>query len=321
MEGTVLGQGGATFWSDIKVIGDDLPGPYEVFTKFHSIDVYRWGHVLMRYLFEKQPQVVNAMTEKSKVSSRNYLDYIAKTLPSLTDDFRRYLRELAAITIERIEPITLFLDEEWHLINIDEYFRTSRIMDVTGHDTSSETVTLAVGSYATSLGWMREREIGTVRSYFLITPSAPGTAQVTVTATTRDGESAKQTFTVNVVGDLQTRAITLRDAVSTEEGATAINLASYFSGPALSDIEFTVASSDTDVVRVAVRDGRLVITAVAVGEADIALRSIYHGRETTQTFTVTITDDCPSYLCGPGFFNGWRWLLLEDGQAVATETD
>ena len=126
---------------------------------------------------------------------------------------------------------------------------------------------------------------------------------------------------MNVVEALQTREITVRDAVSTEEGGTAINLASYFSGPALSEIEFTAVSNNPDVARAAVRDGRLIITAVAIGDAEITLRSEYYGRVAEQTFTITVTGNCPPYLCR-GFFNGWRWLLLEHSQATpVTATD
>ena len=154
-----------------------------------------------------------------------------------------------------------------------------------------------------------------------LAPVALGTVAVTVTGTAPNGESAEQTFTVNVVQGLGTRDIVVRDAVSTEEGETAISLAGYFIGPALTEVEFTAASNDTKVARVAVRDGRLVITAVAVGEAEITLRSVYYGRQTTQTFTVTITDECPAWLC-KGFFGGWRKVLLGDGQALpATEAE
>ena len=115
---------------------------------------------------------------------------------------------------------------------------------------------------------------------------------------------------------METMAITLRDALSTEEGETAIDLENYYTGPALSEVEFTVASNKPDVALVAVGDGRLIITAVSAGQAEVTVRSVYRGRETTQTFTITVTDDCPS--CR-GFFHGWRKMLLEDEQAAATE--
>ena len=116
---------------------------------------------------------------------------------------------------------------------------------------------------------------------------------------------------VNVVQVLETTAITLRDAVYTEEGETAIDLASYYAGPALSEVEFTATSNDSDVALAAVRGSQLIITPVARGEAEVTLRSVYRGRVTTQTFTVTVTDACPSWLCR-GSFSGWRNVLLED---------
>ena len=117
---------------------------------------------------------------------------------------------------------------------------------------------------------------------------------------------------VNVVQVLETTAITLRDAIYTEEGETAIDLASYYAGPALSEVEFNATSNDSDVALAAVRGSQLIITPVAGGDAEVTLRSVYRGRVTTQTFTVTVTDACPSWLCR-GFFSGWRKMLLEDG--------
>lgn len=288
----------------------------------YASNIYSWGDTMMHYLFDEQPQAVFAMNGVGRTTTPQ--QYINEVLTPLTGDFHRWLRAFIPLTLEPIGPVTIFDDGrhggDWPaIIDLANYFRTVQELTYTVSlsipyevDDSnvwdwlySEIVVVAVDSDHGKL--------------YLQHGSALGTVEVTVTATTRDGERAGQTFTVTVVEALQSKAITSRDAVSTEEGETAINLADYYTGPALSDVEFTVASNKPDVARVAVRDGRLVITAVAVGEADITLRSIYHGRETTQTFTVTITDDCPSYLC-LGFFNGWRWLLLEDGQAVATET-
>ena len=332
------------FTRSTKVIGDGsrLPLLTDAWAyKVQRRERYAWAYLAFRFLFEEYPRVILTIYEliRSGNSCNSPQDgYVNDVFPTLDDDFHSWLREFASITLEQIEPITLLVGEG-NQTHIDSYFLTSRVMDITDISLSVPytiehrerdygpphgiNVRLVVESeivnvYTSSTG---RPETGWVRNSFSILANAPGTVEVTVTATTRNGESATQTFTVTVVEALQTRDIAVRDAVSTVEGETAINLENYYTGPALSEVEFTVASNKPDVARVAVRDGRLIITAVAVGEADITLRSVYHGRITTQTFTVTITDDCPSYLCR-GFFNGWRWLLLEDGQALpATETD
>ena len=287
--------------------------------------VYGWGSLLIRFLVEEHPQVLSnikgIVRRPRSVERRSaYNDYVEEVFPTLEGDFHRWLREFVPLTAREIGPIVIPHDGPRIKINLVYHFY------------SSQDVTIDVSLPGSDVSYVHFDATTQLRTDVLIveyyryrmwlTPNrygAPGTVEVTVTATTRDGESAEQTFTVTVVEALQSKAITLRDAVSTEEGETAINLASYFSGPALSDVEFTVASNKPDVARVAVRDGRLIITAVAAGEAEVTVRTDYYGRQTTQTFTVTITDDCPAYLCR-GFFNGWRWLLLEDGQAAATET-
>ena len=316
-------------WHFIKVIGDgsDLPSALNVWNYTGPGYRYDWRHLIVRFLFEEYPQVILTLYDYFRTVSDlirdfdhdYYWSYVNGTFPPLDDDFHRWLREFVPITTRQIEPVTIFQDEV-----------TGAFIDFLDHFLTSQELIFGVAIFLDGM------ELQFVDRYYLrseilnaslvntetglfIWPNATGTVEVTVIATTRDGESAEQTFTVTVVEALQTKDITVGDPVSTEEGETAINLASYFTGPALSDVELTVASNKPDVARVAVRGGRLIITAVAAGEADITLRSIYHGRQATQTFTVTITDDCPSYLCR-GFFNGWRWLLLEDGQGAATET-
>ncbi len=306
--------------------GSSLPRLPELITSGdyeHGILPYAWGYTFMYYLFNEHPQVVKGMTDSGRVSELAYRDYLDETLPLLTDDFHRWLRRgLESITLEQIEPVIMFNDgrygRNWPaIIHLADYFRSFQELKYS--------VSLSV-PYERNEDWFYSEILTGAQSrpdgrvlYLRPGTGALGTVEITVTATAPDGQSAEQTFTVNVVQGLETTAITLRDAVSTEEGETTINLASYYTGPALSEVEFTVASNKPDVARVAVRDGRLIITAVAAGEAEVTVRTDYYGGITTQTFTVTIIDDCPAYLCR-GFFNGWRRLLLEDGQAAATET-
>ena len=318
----------------IRLIGDGstLPSLLDIWRQRNTYDFdvrYRWGYLVTRFLFEEYPKVYLDTVKITRASYRNwrashdaYYRYVNQAFPPLTSDFHRWLRKFTRVTAVPIEAVTVFVGVayyRWAGLRLADYFVTSQ-QDLTFD------VSLSV-PYEQQGDWLVSDIVHVTLfrdgQWLRIDPRPRqlGTAEVTVIATAPDGQSAQLTFTVNVVQDLETTAITLRDAVSTVESETAINLDNYYTGPALSDVEFTVASNKPDVARVAVRDGRLVITAVAAGEAEVTVRTDYYGRQTTQIFTVTITDDCPSYLCR-GFFNGWRWLLLEGGEATpATPTE
>ena len=277
---------------------------------------YSYCALTFRFLFQRHPEIVTeALDFFYRGDFDGWYDYATFVLPAYESEFRSWLgepisggpvptitRKLVAYVVAagRIQTTTAFLGEGIVDIDLSGAFSTNQTLTYTVSFDNADTVAGEVAG-------------GRLR----LEPLALGTAQVTVAATAPGGESAEQTFTVNVVQGLETRDVAVRDAVSTEEGETAINLASYFTGPALSDVEFTVASNKPDVARVAVRGGRLIITAVAVGQADITLRSVYHGRETTQTFTIAVTGACPSWLCR----SGWRWLLLEGSMATVTRDD
>ena len=99
------------------------------------------------------------------------------------------------------------------------------------------------------------------------------------------------------------------DPLSTEEGQTVMNLTRYLGGQR--GMAFTVESADRDVATAAVTaDGRLVVTAVAPGKAEITLGMASGRYYTEQTFTIVVNDECPPSLCR-GFFSGWRKLLLQ----------
>ena len=154
---------------------------------------------------------------------------------------------------------------------------------------------------------------------WVVVPIDIGSVDVTVTLTAPDGESAQQTFTVNVARNAhwQLKPIVLRDPVSTEEGYQAVNLATYFTGPAVEESEFVVESHNPDVALAEVRDGYLVITAVSVGETEVTVRGDYHGRVGEQTFTIVVTNTCPSWLCERSFLTGWRSALLQQAADAA----
>ena len=143
-------------------------------------------------------------------------------------------------------------------------------------------------------------------------PVDVGTVDATVTLTAPDGESAQQTFTVNVARDLhwQLNPIVVRDSVSTEEGYAVVDLSPYFTGPALEESEFSAVSHNPNIALAEVRGGRLFITGVSTGEVAITVRGNYYGRVGEQTFTVAVTEDCPTWLCERGAFTGWRSILL-----------
>ncbi len=307
----------------IRLIGDgsELPDLNSVSKTSYGADrgerIYGWPYLAVRFLFEKHFDVVLGTKEFLRsgdyLYGENYFAYIDAHIQPLTGDFQKWLREFTRVSVREIENIDYFVEDansitseerNNNFVYFGNYFVSSRDLEFRVVDVSDPNVVQIL-------------QVPDLGPGFFFVLLSTGRTEVTVTATAPDGQSAEQTFTVNVVQGLATRAITLRDAVSTEEGETAINLASYYIGPALSAVSFTVASNKPDVARVAVRDGRLVITAVAAGEAEVTVRTDYHGRQTTQTFTVTITDDCPAYLCR-GFFHGWRKMLLEGGEATDT---
>ena len=146
-----------------------------------------------------------------------------------------------------------------------------------------------------------------------------GTVEATLTVTALDGKSAQQTFTVTVLNDLQSKEIVVRDPLSTEDGYLAVDLSTYFTGPALEDVEFIAASSNPDVAPVSLEGGRLVITAVSAGEAEITVRGDYRGRVQERTFTIVVTDECPLWLCR-STFTGWRSALLRTAETGDTPT-
>ena len=147
-----------------------------------------------------------------------------------------------------------------------------------------------------------------------------GTVDVTLTATAPNGKSEQQTFTVTVVNDLQSSEIVFRDALAIEEGYSVIDLSAYFTGPPVGEIEFTAASSNPNVASVSLDGGRLLIAAGSTGEAQITVRADYLGRVKEQTFTIVVTDECPTWLCR-GTFSGWRSTLLGTTEADDTQAD
>ncbi len=259
---------------------------------------YAGGALLIQFLIEEHPQVlsdIKGIVRRRPTSEQHsaYRDYVEEVFPTLESDFHRWQREFVPLTVREIEPITASSDDQPPLVNLVYYFYTSREVTINVSLSGSDVSYTHSGESSRVRSEALEIDYNRYRMRLWPGYGVSETVEVTVTATTRDGESAEQTFTVTVVPDLKTKAI-LPDTVDIEEGETAINLESYYTGPALSEVEFTVTSNNTGVARVAVRGGQLIITPVAVGEADITVRSVYRGQDTKQTFTITVTDVCPS---------------------------
>ena len=139
--------------------------------------------------------------------------------------------------------------------------------------------------------------------------AVPGTWEFTVRATNVDGESAELPFTVTVVERLEANEIVIRDPLSTEEGRTVVDLNQYFDGP--EDIAFLAESANAEVATAAVTaEGRLVVTAISPGEAEITVRATSGPQSAERTFVIAVTDECPPWLC-KGSFSGWRKVLLQ----------
>ena len=197
-------------------------------------------------------------------------------------------------------------------MRLDPYIQTSRRSDLS--------VTYSLSSDAVGAS---PAEILSVRAnpyWISLFALDTGTVDVTLTVTAPDGKSEQQTFTVTVVNDLQSNEIVFRDPLAIEEGYSVVDLSAYFTGPPVGEIEFTAASSNPNVAPVSLDGGRLLIAAGSTGEAQITVRADYLGRVKEQTFTIVVTDECPTWLCR-GTFSGWRSTLLGTTEADDTQTD
>lgn len=305
---------------------------------------YHWGYLAVRFLFEEHPQIMSDLYDfaNSDLVDRNCWlveidmanDYANEALPPLDDEFERWLREFTSFkTVRQIEPVTLFLalDENGNPLRPEP--RTADESRNELYDNAGVANVLLPRYIQSSRPWNLDfsvsfaddgvvrlsRSYGNFREGVHLSAVSTGTTEATLTVTAPDGKSAQQTFTVTVLNDLQSKEIVVRDPVSTEDGYLAVDLSTYFTGPALEDVEFIAASSDPDVAPVSLEGGRLVITAVSAGEAEVTVRGDYRGRVQEQTFTIVVTDECPLWLCR-GTFTGWRSALLRTTETGDTPT-
>ena len=305
---------------------------------------YSWGYLAVRFLFEEHPQV---MLDLYDFANRDLVDrncwwverdmandHANDALPPLDDEFERWLKEFVTFkTVRQIEPVTLFLalDENGNPLRPEP--RTADESRNELYDNAGVANVLLPRYIQSSRPWNLDfsvsfaddgvarlsRSYGNFREGMHLTAVSTGTTEATLTVAAPDGKSAQQTFTVTVLNDLQSKGIVLRDPLSTEDGYLAVDLSTYFTGPALEDVEFIAASSDPDVAPVSLEGGRLVVTAVSAGEAEITVRGDYRGRVQERTFTIVVTDECPLWLCR-GTFTGWRSALLRTTETGNTPT-
>ena len=311
-------------------------------------DQYTLGYVIFAFLIQEHPDVILAIYGMYRgffaFVQRRHLDEwigdIEDAILPLEGDFHRWLLELVPIAVLPIEPVTVFASEEERIDGYEVRKTTWGALFLPRFFLSTQDLTYGVSlsipyettdpyhfsAYGSSVGISSEivdfqltnedystyagTDVGYDRGTLLIRNTQTlGSLEVTVTATAPDGDTAQQTFAVNVVRDLRSREIAVGDPLSLEEGRSVVYLSGYFSGPDLKEVAFSVESSDPGVALAEVEGGRLILTAVALGEAEITVRGDYLGRVREQTFTIAVTDDCPSWLCR-GAFAGWRSALL-----------
>ena len=312
-------------------------------------DHYPLGYMVFAFLIQEHLDVILAIYGMYRdyldlVDQRRDFDEwvsdIENAIRPLEGDFHRWLLELGPIAVVPIEPVTVFASEEeridgyevrkttWGSLHLPRFFLSTQ--DLTYGVSLSipyeTTDPYHFSTYGSSVGISSEivdfqltnedystyagTDVGYDRGSLLIRNTQTlGSLDVTVTATAPDGDTAQQTFAINVVRDLRSREIAVGDPLSLEEGRSVVYLSGYFSGPDLKEVAFSVESSDPGVALAEVEGGRLILTAVALGEAEITVRGDYLGRVREQTFTIAVTDDCPSWLCR-GAFAGWRSALL-----------
>ena len=322
---------GRDFGNEVYLIGDgsNLPDLIDAWRYWEHDDwsdfQYGWGYLIVRFLFEEYPQVILKLYDMIRMIgcsldydvSLSLESYVDEALPPLNDDFHRWARSFTNLTrVRQIEPITLFLDDDGIYVRGDVLDNFDRLVWRRYFHTSRQDLTMSV-SYSTP--GVADLPPSTRWQAWNVRPIAIGSVDITVTLTAPDGDSASQTFTVHVARDAhwQLKPIVLRDPVSTEEGYQAVNLATYFTGPAVEESEFVAESHNPHVALAEVRDGHLVIAAVSVGEAEVTVRGDYHGRVGEQTFTIVVTNTCPSWLCERSFFTGWRSALLQQAADAA----
>ena len=272
--------------------------------------VYNWGAWLFRFLVERHHAVLielKEVFEDERLKGRNvalsneendeFKARVRGLVTPLNEDWLNWHRELTTFSFAgALEPMILIKGQRGVVVNLRKFFRT--INELAFDVSPIERVETDIYS-----SYYNPPNVHVVRRAATILPNSTGRWEFTITGTNFDGQSAELPFTVIVVEPL-----VFADPLSTEEGQTVVNLTGYLGDQR--GIAFTAESANREVAAVAVTaDGRLVITAVAPGRAEITLGTASGRHYAEQTFTIVVNDECPPSLCR-GFFSGWRKLLL-----------
>ena len=270
---------------------------------------YYWGAWVFRFFVERHYSELSNLKEmfEGELTHDLWLDtgtQIHDLMVRLNDDWHAWHEDLATFSVaDAPEPIVLVRGERGVVISLRHLFRTINKLTF---DVSS-----VVGWPTNNNPWWDDTppNIFIDQKKMRLIPNSPGTWEFTITATDISGESAELPFTVTVVERLESSEIVIRDPLSTEEGRTVVDLNQYFDGP--EDIAFLAESANAEVATAAVTaEGRLVVTAISPGEAEITVRATSGPQSAERTFVIAVTDECPPWLC-KGSFSGWRKVLLQ----------
>ena len=260
--------------------------------------IYYWGAWFFRFLVEVHPTELMGLKEVlegGKEADARIHDFMAR----LNDDWYDWDKTLATLSVaDAPEPIIvrkgggveMYLDQLFRTIN-ELTFEVSTIVGLSTNDNP----------------WYYDTppNVAVAGKRATIIPNSLGTWTFTITATNVDGESAQLPFTVVVERGLElTDLIVIRDPLSTIEGRTVVNLNHYFDS--VESIAFTAESTDTEVAIVEVTmAGRLIVAPISPGTAQITVRATSGELRHEHTFTITVTEECPPWLCRD-FLSGWR---------------
>ena len=269
---------------------------------------YYWGAWVFRFFVERHYSELSNLKEMFEGELTNDLWFDTGTqihdlMVRLNDDWHAWHEDLATFSVaDAPEPIVL-VKGEIVVISLRHLFRTINKLTF---DVSS-----VVGWPTNNNPWWNDTppNIFISQKKMQLIPNSLGTWEFTITATDISGESGELPFTVTVVERLEANEIVIGDPLSTEEGRTVVDLNQYFDGP--EDIAFAAESANAEVATVVVTaEGRLVVTAISPGEAEITVRATSGPQSVERTFVIAVTDECPPWLCR-GSFSGWRKVLLQ----------
>ena len=131
-------------------------------------------------------------------------------------------------------------------------------------------------------------------SVVTVSALAQGDAVVTVTATDAGGLSAEQSFTVDVPNRAPEATAAIPAAELYVEESLTVDLAAHFEDPDGDALVFSTEVSAPAVAEVTVTDGELTVSALAQGEAVVAVTATdAGGLSAEQSFTVTVPNRVP----------------------------